>query len=117
MGEVAKVIPIRRGKAGKVPMPEAFEGEDLRRLLRLALKDGRTVEEVSYACDTARFWARQGKTQIDWVIAVIGYMRNGWALRGFASWWSRTQGHRGKPPGTRLTEELIEAILAKREQG
>lgn len=53
-------------------------------LLTWGAKRGYNRAQVRFACETTRDWAdRHGKVMKCWPAAVRGYIREGWALRGF----------------------------------
>jgi hypothetical protein len=53
-------------------------------LLRWAPGAGFTEAQVDYAIAKAADWAVPGgHMRVDWVRAIQGYMRDGWALKGF----------------------------------
>lgn len=122
MGEPAEVIPLpRKGVKPKTICPEKLSQEDARRLLVLAQRNRFTLQQVPYAWLQVYLWAdTNGRMRRDWVKVAYNAMRQGWALRGYKAWWKRRypEGTRAPSayPGTKITPERIETLLAAREK-
>jgi len=69
----------------EVAFPEPFPDELRARLMRWAPTKGFSEAQVDYAIDAVREKsAARGYLNVEWDRAIQGYMREGWALRGFA---------------------------------
>jgi hypothetical protein len=73
-----------RRKSRSVPFPDPFPPEDLERLALWSAGKAREFGaiDLDWALETVREWAAgKGELKADWVAAIQGYIRKGWARR------------------------------------
>jgi len=120
MSEPAKVIQLFPQKAGK--MPERFSDPERLRLLKWAMANGLSVQELRYGIDRVRDWAAtraHAPLKRDWVRTVENAVSRGWALEGFQRFAEATSKaninpRTGRRPirRTPITEEYIARFQA-----
>lgn len=103
-------------------MPDPLHPLELRRLLVLAKKDRRSLEEVRYAFDSVtNWWLSRQQRRGDWVAVIVRSMSEGWGLRGFKRFQERNPTHSqinartGEVFGrkTKLEDGLIDAVVRR----
>lgn len=116
--DLGKEAAKRRGVSAP---PNPWPLYEVERLLKIAGKDERTIEEVRYAIRTVRMWHAgdpKKRARADWSMVVVNAMRSGWAMRGFKEWWTRSakrNGIRVPYPGRLCSPANIAAELAALE--
>lgn len=65
-------------------MPARLSPDQVNRLQRLVGPLGIGKAQLRYACQRVREWSHgNGKARKDWVLVVMGAIRDGWALKGY----------------------------------
>jgi hypothetical protein len=115
------VVPLdpgrRRGKSRNIgkderPCPEHFDAVELRDLLKWGMGEKHALEELVYAFERVKNWARgRGILRVDWVAVTENAIAGEWGLKGYDKWLVR----RNKVPRT-ITPELIEQLVEERRK-
>jgi hypothetical protein len=127
MGEVLSLVPRRRRSVAQEggELPEKLPWETVEYLLRWAMRNGLCFEELEFAIEQVRVWARTHVPEIkklSWHLTIEGAIRRGWAVEGFQAWNERQSTKYDARSGkkivkrTQITEECIVAYRKLREE-
>jgi hypothetical protein len=95
--------------------PEQLSICEIERTLRFAEQDKIALEQVYYAVETARGWARsKNKRMADWPSFLRIAWRNGWVLDGFERWVSKRKSTKRSVRGDVVLTK-VDAVVTMQE--
>lgn len=102
----------------RTEFPEKLSVHQIERMLRFAETDRIKLEEVQYAVQRARAYARsKNKRMADWPSFIRNAWLNGWILEGFDRWIGKRKDARRSVRGDVLLTAVDAVVIIQQIQG